>query len=125
MTRLHFWRWTALLGYFALLILLLNWFTWYSPPVVVPRSLVLILIVAPLLIPLRGLLHGKRRTHQWSNFLALPYFAMGVDYAFNSATESHLGWLVIIFSLAFWTGCIFYSKYAGPPRQKKSRDTSV
>ena len=121
MTPLQLWRRVALVGYFGLLFLLLNWFTWYSPPVAIPRSLVLILVVVPLLLPLRGLLAGKRRTHQWSNFLALPYFAMGVDYAYNSATEWHLGLLVVFFSLLFWTGCVFYAKHSGPPREKKSR----
>lgn len=121
MTRLQVWRWVTLFGYFGLLFLLLNWFSWYSPPVAIPRSLVLILVVVPLLFPLRGLLAGKRRTHQWSNFLALPYFAMGVDYGYNSPTESYLGLLVVFFSLTFWTGCVYYSKYSGPPREKKDR----
>ena len=119
MSRLQFWRWTTLVGYFGLLFLLLGWFSWYSPPEEIPRSLVLIMVVVPLLFPLRGLLAGKRRTHQWSNFLALPYFAMGVDYAYNSATEAHLGGLVIALSLMFWSGCVMYSRYTGPPRTKK------
>ncbi|MCB1754792.1 MAG: DUF2069 domain-containing protein [Gammaproteobacteria bacterium] len=121
MTRLRFWRWVTLIGYFSLLLLLLNWFTWYSPPKAAPRSLVLILVVVPLLLPMRGLLYERRRTHQWANFLALPYFAMGVDYAFNSETDGRQGLLVIVFSLLFWTGCIMFAKYSGPPRPKKTR----
>ena len=125
MTRLQFWRWTALLGYFGLLILLLNWLTWYSPPVEIPRTIVLAMVVAPLLLPLRGLLHATRRSHQWSTFLALPYFAMGVDYAFNSPTESGIGYLIVLFSVLYWTGSTYYSKYSGPPRPKKSRKKAL
>ncbi len=121
MTKIEISHSITLAGYFGLLILLLNWFTWYSPPQEIPRSLVLIFVVVPLLTPLRGLLYGKRRTHQWANFLALPYFAMGIDYAFNYGVDAHLGWLVILFSLMFWIGCIYYSKYTGPVRTNKAR----
>ncbi len=121
MTRLQIWHWTTLIGYFGLLFLLLNWLTWYSPPVEIPRSIVLIMVVTPLLFPLRGLLHATRRSHQWSTFLALPYFAMGVDYAFNSPTESTIGLFILLFSVLYWTGATYYSKYSGPPRIKKSR----
>lgn len=121
MTRLQICRWTALVGYFGLLFLLLNWLSWYSPPVEIPRTIVLMMVVAPLLLPLRGLLHATRRSHQWSTFLALPYFAMGVDYAFNSPNESGIGLLITLFSLMYWTGSTYYSKYSGPPRKKKTR----
>lgn len=121
MNRLRLWHIVTLSGYFGLLFLLLNWFTWYSPPQEIPRSLVLLIVVAPLLIPLRGLLNGNRRTYQWSNFLALPYFVMGVDYAFNFGVDAHLGGLTILFSLLFWLGCVFYSKYSGPTKSKKAK----
>ncbi|MBL8247941.1 MAG: DUF2069 domain-containing protein, partial [Candidatus Competibacter sp.] len=52
------WRKVALTGYFGLFWLLLFWFAWLEPPDRAPVALVLILLVGPLLFPLRGLLHG-------------------------------------------------------------------
>jgi len=56
-------RWTTLFGYFGLLILIVNWFTWIAPPQQVPRSFLLIALAGPLLFPLRGIIHGRRYTH--------------------------------------------------------------
>ena len=120
MTSKH-WYGVALTGYFGLFFLLLAWLIFIDPPVRVPRALVIIILVVPLLLPLRGLLYGRRRAHQWSTFLALPYFIMGVDYAFNSATVAWLGWLEILFSLLWWTGTMMYAKLIGPPREKKRK----
>ena len=64
----------TLTGYFGTLILLTAWFAWLYPPTKAPVSLTLLLIVGPLLLPLRGLLHARRYTISWSCFLALLYF---------------------------------------------------
>ena len=122
MNRTQVARWTALLGYFSLLALLLNWFIWIAPPQRVPRSLLLIVLVVPLLFPLRGLLHARRRAHQWVSFLSLFYFAVGVDVWFNNPPkQSVLGALTVVFSLLLFAGCTFYAKYVGPPRSRKAK----
>ena len=90
----------TLIGYFGLLALIINWFTWLSPPVQVPRSLVLAALAIPLLFPLRGILHSKRYTHQWVGFLSMLYFIIGVDVWYNRIElESLLGALMVLFSL--------------------------
>jgi len=73
----------TLVGYFGLLALIVNWFTWLAPPVNVPRSLVLAALAIPLLFPLRGIIHARRYTHQWVGFLSMLYFAIGVDVWYN------------------------------------------
>jgi len=119
MTRVGIARWTALLGYFGLLALLLNWFTWLAPPTQVPRSLLLIVLVVPLLFPLRGMLYARRYTHQWVSFLSLFYFAVGVDVWFNNPPEQAvLGALTVLFSLLLFVGSILYAKHTAQPRDK-------
>lgn len=110
--RAMFFRWTALIGYFGLLGLLLNWHTWYSPPVQVPRSLVLIVLLVPLLFPLRGLLHARPYTHRWASYLTLPYFAIGIDTAYTIQSEWFLAALQIFLSLLMFIGCIFFARYS-------------
>lgn len=104
------WRWVALAGYFALLILLLNWMTWLAPPREFPVALALILLALPLLLPLRGLLHGQPYTHAWTSFLALPYFAYGIDALAAGTDPAWLGAVAVAASLALFAGCVGYAR---------------
>lgn len=119
-------RWVTLVGYFGTLVLLLNWFTWLSPPTVVPRALPLIALTVPLLFPLRGLLHANSYTHAWVSLLALPYFAIGVDVAFNRTDQRGLGLLLVLFSLLLFCGSVFFSYSAKKIRKAyEARDKPV
>jgi uncharacterized membrane protein len=60
----------------ALIALCLAWELWLAP--LRPGGSWLSLKALPLLAPLRGLLHARRYTFQWTPFLALPYFTEGV-----------------------------------------------
>jgi uncharacterized membrane protein len=104
----RFWRWGALAGYFGLFGLLLLWFAWLEPPGRLPVALVLLILVGPLLWPLRGLLHGRPYTHAWAAFLALFYFTVGVFYAAGPMVRPWLAWLAIGFSLLWFAGAILY-----------------
>ena len=113
-------RVTTLVGYFGLLGLILNWFTWIAPPVTMPRAFPLIALAVPLLFPLRGLLHGRRYTHQWTSFLALVYFAIGIDAWFNAASGgTWLGAAAVLFATLLFVGAVVYARYTpsgGPSR---------
>ena len=61
-------------------------------------ALVLLVLVVPLLFPLRGLLHGRKYTFAWSCFLALLYFTHGVMEAYSDDITRPLGLLEIMFS---------------------------
>jgi len=112
MNRQFLSRWCALIGYFGLLALLLSWFTWLAPPVNVPRVVPIILLVVPLLFPLRGILHARRYTHQWVTFLSLFYFMVGVDASFNHGEgQAWLGYLTVMFSLLLFIGSMFFARF--------------
>ena len=66
----------AVASLLALIALCLAWELWLAP--LRPGGSWLSLKAVPLLAPLRGLLHGRRYTFQWTPFLALPYFTEGV-----------------------------------------------
>lgn len=111
----------TLIGYFGLLTLILNWFTWLAPPSQVPRSLVLAVLAIPLLFPLRGIIHARRYTHQWIGFLSLLYFTIGVDVWYNhQSVEKTLGMTMVALSLLLLTGSMMYARYTPtPPEQRK------
>ncbi|HRD66728.1 MAG TPA: DUF2069 domain-containing protein [Candidatus Competibacter sp.] len=98
----------ALTGYFGLFGLLLLWLSWLEPSPRLPVSLALVLLVGPLLLPLRGLLHGRPYTHAWSSFLALFYFAVGVFDATGPMQKPWLAWLEIGFSALLFLGTVSY-----------------
>ncbi len=74
----------TLISYFALLSLMIAWMGWLSPSDKVPAALTILLSGLPLLIPLRGLLAGRRLSHTLISFVALIYFAHGSMEAWSS-----------------------------------------
>ena len=102
----------TLAGYFALLALILNWFTWIAPPERVPRAFPLIALAVPLLFPLRGILHGRRYTHLWTGFLSMVYVAVGIDAAFNAAPgTTWLGTVMALSATLLFVGTVVYARY--------------
>lgn len=110
-------EWIALSGFLLLIIFLIVRTGWLAPPASLPKSLVLLLLVGPLMFPLRGMLHGKHYTYGWSMFLALFYFVVGVLYAATPATLWH-GLLVVLFSSMWFLGCMLFLKDKGNKRKK-------
>ncbi len=109
----HLYRIGALGSYFALMVHLLLWVTWLGPSRYFPTALVLIVMVAPLLFPLRGILHGSAYTHAWTGFLSLLYFIHGVgDYVVNPTERLYSG-IEIVLSLTLFFSCAFYARLSG------------
>jgi len=118
LTRSPLWRWMSLLGIFGLIGLLMIWEIWLAPSaantsglLVLPRSLVLLFMVVPLLFPLRGILHGRPYTHAWASFLALFYFLHGVGEAWAGKETAYLGLLEVVFSSMLFIGAILYTRF--------------
>ena len=91
----------------VLIFLCLAWELRLSP--VQPGGSWLLLKCLPLLAPLFGILHGRRRTYQWASMLILLYFTEGVVRASTEIGASR--WLAageIILSLAFFCAAIGY-----------------
>lgn len=124
-SRARIGRILTLVGHLGLILLFVNWLTWLAPPKRMPRGVVLLLAVVPLLLPLRGILHGRRYTHQWTSFLSMLYFAVGIDLWLNPAQGAALlGAAVVVLSLLQFFGCILYARYtasATPPSQSPSQ----
>ena len=98
----------TLFGYFGTLVLLTAWYSWLAPATHFPAALVLLVLVVPLLFPLRGLLHGRKYTFAWSCFLALLYFTHGVMEAYSAAATRHLGLLEVVFTSLWFVAAMVY-----------------
>ncbi|MET0217588.1 MAG: DUF2069 domain-containing protein, partial [Burkholderiales bacterium] len=69
-------QWLSCASLVALIALCLAWELWLAP--LRPGGSSLALKCLPLLLPLFGLLRGKRYTYQWAWILGLAYFTEGV-----------------------------------------------
>ena len=98
----------TLFGYFGTLTLLTAWYSWLAPPTHFPRALILIIMLVPLLFPLRGLLHGRKYTFAWSCFLALFYFIHAVTQAYSSEPVRHLGMLEVLCTTLWFIAAMAY-----------------
>ena len=82
--------WAAALAcLLALIALAVAWELFLAP--LAPGGSWLVLKVVPLLAPLRGVLHGRRYTFQWSTLLIWAYAAEGATRAYTDAGLS--AWL--------------------------------
>lgn len=122
MNRLMVARISALIGYFGLFILMMVWIIWLTPPesTRLPKSLALLLLVGPLMFPLRGLLNGRAYTHAWVSFLALFYLFLGISEAWTGSKQPLLTALEIAFSSLLYLGAMFYARFRG--KQLKSSE---
>ncbi|MGR8933065.1 MAG: DUF2069 domain-containing protein [Gammaproteobacteria bacterium] len=105
---------TMMAGYFGLLLWLTFWNTLIHPPDRPAAALLLIIAVAPLLLPLRGLLLGRLKSCAWTAYLSLPYFFHGVtELASEPLGKGTLfdAFEVALSLLLFFSGS-FYIRYA-------------
>jgi uncharacterized membrane protein len=101
----------------ALILLSLAWETILAP--LKPGGSLLILKAVPLLLPLFGVLSGKRYTYQWVCMFILLYFTEGVVRAWSDTDLSaKLALGEIILSLIFFVCAIFYASQTRPSRNK-------
>ena len=90
------------------------WYAWLSPSTHFPVAMVLLALGLPLLLPLRGLLHGRRYTVAWSLFLSIGYFCHGVVEAYSVPEARILASLEVLFTLTWFIAGIAYVRSTRP-----------
>ncbi len=108
--KLIFYQNIALTGYFSLFLILMLNIVWLIPSIHFPTALVLLVIVSPLLFPMRGLLNSKTYTYQWASFLSLAYFAHGISEISAHPNSWYAGLLETIAAVIMYLGCILYAR---------------
>jgi uncharacterized membrane protein len=109
---------TSLVG---LLFLCLAWELWLAP--LRPGGSMLALKALPLLLPLFGILRGKRYTHQWTSMLALAYLTEGlVRAASDQGASQMLAMAETVLATLLFAGCLGHARVAAPSRAVKSAD---
>jgi uncharacterized membrane protein len=92
-----------------LIFLCLAWELWLAP--LRPGGSWLVLKTLPLLLPLRGILRGRRYTCQWASMLILAYLAEGAVRAFgDDGRSAALAMAEIALTLVFFASAILYAR---------------
>ncbi|MCW9013324.1 MAG: DUF2069 domain-containing protein [Gammaproteobacteria bacterium] len=112
MDKIKLFRWLTLFGYFGLMALIFCWHLWIKPLEPKMISMRLLIELGPLMLPLRGILHGRVYTHAWSMYLALIYFVAGIWYA-GDVSSRDFGIPYSTLSMLFFIGAVFYTRYQG------------
>ena len=95
----------------ALIALCLAWELWLAP--LRPGGSLVALKALPLVLPIAGILSGRRYTYQWSSMLILAYFAEGAMRAFaERGAAQALAAAEIVLSLAFFASALAYARLA-------------
>lgn len=105
----------AIAAFIGLILLTLAWEGWLAPARNLPPGLWLTVKSLPLLLPLFGLLNGKRYTYKWASMLILLYLGEGIVLAVSQwqqslVLHSVLPWalLEIVLTLSFFVSAIAY-----------------
>lgn len=116
--KTQYYHYAALTGYFGLFGLLMLWNTVLAPSSHFPVAMVLLCVVTPLLLPLKGLLNANLKSCAWAAYISLIYFIHGTGEAYSNADERLLAGLEVVFSLLLFFGATFYVRFTG--RAKKA-----
>ncbi|MCM2308264.1 MAG: DUF2069 domain-containing protein [Sulfuritalea sp.] len=109
---------TSLVG---LLFLCLAWELWLAP--LRPGGSMLALKALPLLLPLFGILRGKRYTHQWTSMLALAYVTEGlVRAASDQGASQALAMAEAALATLLFAGCLGHARTTAPSRTIRAGD---
>ncbi|MES2012179.1 MAG: DUF2069 domain-containing protein [Pseudomonadota bacterium] len=93
----------------SLILLALAWETVLAP--FKPGGSLLMLKAVPLLLPLFGILNGKRYTYKWASMFILLYFTEGVVRAWSDVgLSARLAWVEIMLTILFFSCAIFYAR---------------
>jgi uncharacterized membrane protein len=103
----HFLKATSLLSWLILTISQLA-LPWLTPAT---AKYWMLLLVLPLLIPLRGLLQDKHYTYKWIGFLTLIYFCIGISELVMNPQLQLYGFATTVASLLLFLASIYYARY--------------
>ena len=99
-----------------LIVLSVCWEIWLAP--LRPGGSWLVLKAVPLLLPLRGILHGRRYTCQWTSLLSLLYLAEGsVRTASDTGLSRQLAMIEVVLVVVLFASVIAVIRADRPPKQ--------
>lgn len=111
--QLPIWQWTTVVCVLGMVLLTMLWELWLSP--LYPGGSWLAAKALIMLLPLRGLLHGRRYTFQWYTMFVLLWLLEGIMRAYaETGMGRWLACLQVAFAVISYTSANLYAKYSRP-----------
>lgn len=98
----------TLTSYFALISVLFLWHTWLAPSHHYPVAVTLLILVVPLLLLMRGLLHDKRRSFLLISIFSLFYFALGISELYSGLDRQFYAISLTLLGLLLHLSALFH-----------------
>lgn len=109
----------ASIALITLIAICLAWETWLAP--LRPGGSLLVLKAVPLLLPLQGILRGKRYTYQWASMFILIWFTEGAVRAWSdTGLSARLGLVEVVLTSLFFISALLYARHTAPSRNPGS-----
>jgi uncharacterized membrane protein len=105
-------KYIALAAYGMLLIFMPLWLIVWMPGAL-STTLVLLIFVAPLCLPFKGLLSGNPYTYAWANFIIMWYFLHSLTSFVVLPVERIYATIEFILASIFFLSASYYAKYRG------------
>ena len=103
------WQWLTTLSLLGLIVLITLWNGWLTPVQHIPRSIELLMLLAPLLFFVRGILNKRYDSYVQVTFPALFYFLLGIWYSLTPQ-EVGYGILMTLLGLGLYLGGFFSAR---------------
>lgn len=113
--QLPLWQWITVTAVLLMVLLTMLWELWLSP--LYPGGSWLAAKALIMLLPLRGLLHGKRYTFQWYTMFVLLWLLEGIMRAYaEQGLGRYLALIQVVLVVVSYTTANLYAKYSAPSR---------
>lgn len=108
----------------ALIATCLAWEAWLAP--LRPGGSLLVLKAVPLLLPLPGILRGKRYTYQWASMFILIWFTEGAVRAWSdNGIAARFSMVEVLLTLVFFASCVLYARLTAPVRNPGGKPAAL
>lgn len=108
-----FYKRLALSSYFLLIGWLFIWHFMLTIDKTTSTTFTLLFWIAPILLPIKGLLQGNPYTYAWTNFIVMYYLLHGLTAIYAVEGERLFAGIEILLCCALFTGCSFYARLRG------------
>ena len=121
MNLITLWRSLASGGLIGLIFWIILWNGWLTPVQEVPRWIELLLLLTPLMLMVRGVLHGRPSTHVYALLASLFYASMGCWYAM-APPDQWYGYVLLFLSVCLYVGGYMTAKILGKQQTQITKE---
>jgi uncharacterized membrane protein len=109
--RIQITRWLALGSYLGLIGWLMLWIMALGDFAREHISLLLLLLVTPLLLPLRGVLAGRDKALVWGTLVSLIYLVHGGMIAWSDPAQRWAGLIELTLSIVYLVSASYFVRW--------------